>query len=1409
MPEVPCQFPGCEYKASNDSEKIALAMFESHRMSHQVTTETQKLPPIKHPKIGQDTSDEDWTSFLTEWEHFKRVSKIKPEQFADHLYLCCEDPLARLLIREDPGAIKKGEDGLKDAIHRLAVTKVATSVRRTKLLASKQSHGQTFREFYANVKAAALECKFKVKCLKDCCNNPDTPNVVSIVDYTSNVIKDVLIAGIADSEIRKDILSTPNLDSISDKDVVALVEAKEMALAAFSGKASSSNVSDNASLQQDETLKTKLNSKGKCEKCKTEIKLFRRFQSGNINKVAFKLCLKCHKESKAGKSENNSSTAQSQNNGNTLNTFFVSTIEENKETKPSNSKEENCMDDIQPSLEESDSKEYTCSLSNFFVSTIEENKETKPSKSREENCMDDIQPFSEESGTKEYTCSLPIEENSHHKPPSIENEVVDVHELVELRGIVLDHHIFTKDGWTRAQTMPHPSLNLRLSTDRDDFGKFKVPYPRISPKQLDVVVDSGAQSCLWSRSDFLKSGFNTHDLIPVHHIMKAANSAPIQIDGATFVRLRGISKDGREIEAAVMVYISPDAHRFYLSREAMIQLEIISKDFPQVGSAEKSPTINALVAIPEPGGLTAECGCLKREAPPEKPENLPFPCIPENNSKMKSWLLNRYAASTFNKCPHQQLPEMKGPPIQIHINPDAKPVCRTKPAPVPLHFQEQVEEELNNDVLMGVLERVPYGEATTWCFKMLITRKSDGSPRRVVDLSPANKHCEREVHSSKTPFNLARSVPPGSVKSVFDAWNGYHSVTIREEDRHLTTFTTPWGLFRYKRAPQGFVSSGDGYNRRFDAIVSHIPRLQRIVDDNLLHDTNLNDHWWRVIDFVELCGKSGIVLNPEKLQFAEMTVDFAGFRIKEDSVEPLPKYLDAIRNFPTPANITDVRSWFGLVNQVAHYAQLRDMMEPFRRFLSPKVKFEWTDDLNATFEKSKSDIVEAIQAGVRIFDITKKTCLRTDWSKQGIGYFLAQKHCNCEEGSYGCCQDGWQITLAGSRFLLPAEKNYAPIEGEALAVAWALEQTKFFTMGCNNLLVIVDHKPLVKIFGDKGLDEIDNPRLFRMKRRTLMWKFDIEYQRGVKNPFADAMSRHPNKHSETASCEMMSTEDLLESSSIHSIGLEAEAFFAITWDRVKSATKNDETSKVLIQQIENGFPKSKSEVPVKIANYWDFRDSLYVADGVVLYKDRIIIPMSLRSQVIENLHSAHQGTSSMFARAQGIVFWPGMTAEIAQAREDCRTCHTNAPSQMRLPPTAPKLPTTPFELIYADFFHLKGKHYLLIGDRLSGWTEVINVKPGSNQSSGSKGLCNALRHVFSTFGVPDEISSDGGPEFTSQESIDFYNRWGIRHRLSSAYFPQSNGRAEVAVKMTKRVIEDNVSRDGKSKYCLTPAEKYS
>ena len=148
----------------------------------------------------------------------------------------------------------------------------------------------------------------------------------------------------------------------------------------------------------------------------------------------------------------------------------------------------------------------------------------------------------------------------------------------------------------------------------------------------------------------------------------------------------------------------------------------------------------------------------------------------------------------------------------------------------------------------------------------------------------------------------------------------------------------PMGLFRYMRAPQGSSLSGDAYNRRFDEVTTDIERLQRIVDDCCLHDPveSLEEHWWRVNKFLETVATAGIVLNEEKFQFSQMSVDFGGFRVSENTVEPLPKFLDAIRNYPKPTNTTDIRSWFGLVNQASHYGQLNDTLEPFRKFLSPK-----------------------------------------------------------------------------------------------------------------------------------------------------------------------------------------------------------------------------------------------------------------------------------------------------------------------------------------------------------------------------------------------------------------------------------------------------------------------------------------
>ena len=657
--------------------------------------------------------------------------------------------------------------------------------------------------------------------------------------------------------------------------------------------------------------------------------------------------------------------------------------------------------------------------------------------------------------------------------------------------VVLSHHIFTKAGWRRARLTDHPRTPLSLS-------------PEHEPQKVATVqglADSGAQSNVWSLNEYLAAGFSLDDLSPVTLALNAANKSAIRIDGALFVTLSGKMANGSLITCKTMVYVSRDVNGFYLSYSTMLDLGMLSPEFPTPGCAlTGTPTTHhETVPVVSNHGLTpnylrsinAECvtctaedGHSCREETPEITE-LPFPCIPENIDKMKEWLLKTFSKSTFNRCPHHPIPSMSGPPLEIHLAENATPFRCHKAAPVPVHWEQKVYDDLKRDEALGIIERVPYGEPVEWCHRMVITRKHDGSPRRVVDLSPLNKYCKRETHNSESPFHVARRVPAHTYKTVTDVWNGYHLVELRESDRHLTTFATPYGLWRYKRAVQGSVSSGDGFNRRFDSILSEFGRKERVVDDTLHYDEDLETHWWRTIELLTLAGKSGIIFNPEKFQFGQREVDFAGFRVTEDRIDPLPKYFSAIRDFPTPKSTTDIRSWFGLVNQVANYAQLRDIMAPFRPFLSERHPFYWNMELDESFIASKDAIIAAIRKGVEIFDPKRRTCLRPDWSKKGVGYFLLQQHCSCQSDLPNCCPSGWKIVMAGSRFLQSAEERYAPVEGEALAVAWALEQTRFFTLGCDDLIIVTDHKPLTKLLGDMMLDEIHNTRLFRLKQADI------------------------------------------------------------------------------------------------------------------------------------------------------------------------------------------------------------------------------------------------------------------------------------------------------------------------------------
>ena len=790
---------------------------------------------------------------------------------------------------------------------------------------------------------------------------------------------------------------------------------------------------------------------------------------------------------------------------------------------------------------------------------------------------------------------------------------------------------------------------------------------------------------------------------------------------------------------------------------------------------------------------------------PSRPATLPYEPTEANIPKLKKYLIKAFSQSVFNKdCEH---PVMSGPPATIHLKPDAVPHACHVPIPVPLHLVDDYEKGLDRDTDRKIISPVPVGIPSKWCSQAVVVEKKDGSHRRAINYQHLNKQCLRETHHCESPFNLACKVPPNTYKTVLDAVDGYHGVLLDEKSRPLTTFITNKGRYWYLRVPQGFIGAGDIYTRRYDDIIRDVKRKIKIVDDTLLYDNTISDAFFHTWDYLALCVENGVLLNVKKFAFCQKTVQFAGLKLTTTGIAPSDNMLSAIRDFPAPKDLTGARSWLGLVNQVSWAYSISHIMTPFRELVKKNAKFQWNDDLQQLFEDSKTQLITAVQDGIRAFNINRTTCIQCDWSKDGIGYLLLQKYCHCpEEQAPICCPEGWKLVYAGSRFTTATERRYAPTEGEALSVAWSLNHARMFVLGCPNLWVATDHKPLVAIFGDKDLSNIKNSRIQRLKMLTTPFQFSILHCPGKWNKGADALSRYPTGEKDKAlsiiACfrpeEDQETEEEAEEALGHIIEdnmahLHANSIHeAITVDRLDKACSMDGNYKLLHDTITTGFPKAKNKLNPQLSSFWDMRERLSTFGNIVLLDTRFIIPSKLRHTILKILHSAHQGCTGMNDRAKNSIFWPGLNTALRTFKEGCHSCTLHAPSQRQEPAIMTPPSMYPFQHICSDFYQYNGHDYLVVADRFSGWLQVWHFKKPPT----SRDVIKIFRQLFIQFGAPDEVSSDGGPQYIADEFKQFLNLWGCKHRLSSVEYPQSNGRAEVAVKTGKRLIRENTSPGG-------------
>ena len=938
-------------------------------------------------------------------------------------------------------------------------------------------------------------------------------------------------------------------------------------------------------------------------------------------------------------------------------------------------------------------------------------------------------------------------------------------------------------------------------------------------QKLKIFPDSGASICLGGLKHLSQLGVDKSNLIKCNKVITAVGNHKMACLGWIPVQF-WVNGNGTK----QALYICDRVQRLYFSKRGCIDVGILPKSFPfpskeysiaepeihntveAVGSSIANQPSTNIQRSPIPTNTENTSSTVLPDLP-TRPEKTPYPATVENVPKLKQWLLEAFKSTAFCKTnKYGEFPTLAGPTAHIHLKEGAKPRAKHSPIPVPFHMKKAVKEAIDDDVKRGILKQVPVGMPTQWCSTMVVTAKKDGRPRRTIDYQHLNDQCLRETHHQGSPFHLAMQVPSGSFKTVLDAVDGYHSVPLDAESQPITTFITEWGRYMYARMPQGFLASGDAYTSRYDQVIIEVPRKVKIVDDVLLHDANVENAFFHTFDFLTLGFLNGIVFNIPKFTFCEMEVEFAGLRITAEGVAPAKSMLTAIVDFPTPTNLTDARSWFGLINQVAWAYSIGPIMQPFRDLIKAKSEFVWNQTMQNAFDDSKKVIVQLVEKGVSTFDVKRVTCLAPDWSKTGMGFLLLQKYCDCTlTKAPVCCPDGWHLVFAGSRYCTDAEARYAPVEGEASAIAWALSKCRMFVMGCPNLLVVTDHAPLLGIFGDRDLSKITNPRLFKLKEKTMMFRFTIQHCPGKWQRGADALSRNvaaatmaifevcsvsPNISDEKISSEI---ESCYASASAEAIADYGDDSGVISLNIVRAVGLEDPTYSCLVDQISKGFPKTKHLTNPLIREYWEVRNRLSVDNGLVLMDRRIVIPMGLRKRILKCLHSAHQGVIGMKARAHETVYWPGMDPCINNHRDTCATCIRVSPSLPREPLILTTSPEWPFQKIVMDLFYVDHHVYLACADRFTGWLIMYHLPAGKSNAAT---LINISRNIFQTYGVPEEISRDGGPPMQSKVFLDFLKDWGVEERVSSVSYAQSNGRAELAVKAGKRIIYDNAAPNG-------------
>ena len=574
---------------------------------------------------------------------------------------------------------------------------------------------------------------------------------------------------------------------------------------------------------------------------------------------------------------------------------------------------------------------------------------------------------------------------------------------------------------------------------------------------------------------------------------------------------------------------------------------------------------------------------------------------------------------------------------------------------IPKAFEPTTNMRLRTMEQQGIIERADKDQdVISFVSPLVLVPKGPKDFRIVVDYRAVNKAIIREPYPMPCLEKIWTAIPNGQGTLFFtklDLKDAYYHIELHEQVRHYTTFMTANGLMRFTRLPFGLSCAPELFQRTMERLLSNCKNIIIYLDDILVYGRTLEELRACVAAVKEVLRNNTLTINEAKSEYDQTQVDFLGFTIDGRGILPMKKKISDIKMFERPKDTSEVRSFLGMLTFISPFIKnFSHKTKPLRELVTGNSRFKWENCHQEAFDNLKFAAENhLIKRGY--FDDKDKIILYTDASPWGLSAVLAQEKDFPHER---------RIIACASKSLTGAESRYPQLHREALAIVWAMERFSYYLLG-RRFILRSDSEALL-FMTKRDQKDIGKRILSRAEGWLLrMDHFQYEFQHVMgKDNIADAASRIGAKREDQQFGAEQEKHELCAVTA--SLGEINGQLLALTNAQVK-----EEFSKDLELQDVAQWLEKPEKWPTHIAKYQPFQQDLYIQDGLLMKREKMVLPFKLRSRALSLAHRSHPGMSTMKHFLRQGLWWLGMDREVEEFVASCPECQLVVRTSKPLP----------------------------------------------------------------------------------------------------------------------------------------------